>query len=126
QFDFNYTLSHSIDNMSEITNNYVNYTGSGSGLVCDLNDLRTCRASSNFDARHVISANYVYDLPFGRGRSYMTDAPRWIDAIAGGWSWSGIVSWRTGYPFNVNTGAFPTAYTLDSPALVLAQGGLKP
>jgi Carboxypeptidase regulatory-like domain len=125
QFDFNYTLSHSIDNMSEITNNYVTYTGSGAGLVCDLGDLRTCRASSNFDARHVISANYVYDLPFGRGRSYMTDAPRWIDAIAGGWSWSGIVTWRTGYPFTINTGAFPTAYTLDSPALVLAPGGLK-
>jgi hypothetical protein len=125
QFDFNYTLSHSIDNVSEITNNYVTFTNSGAGLVCDLNDLRECRASSNFDARHIISANYVYDLPFGRNRSYMTDAPRWIDAIAGGWSWSGIVSWRTGYPFNVNTGAFPTAYTLDSPALVLAPGGLK-
>ena len=125
QFDFNYTLSHSIDNMSEITNNYVTYTGSGSGLVCDLTDLRTCRASSNFDARHVISANYVYDLPFGRGRSYMTDAPGWIDAIAGGWSWSGIVAWRTGYPFSVSTGAFPTAYTLDSPALIVAPGGLK-
>jgi hypothetical protein len=125
QFDFNYTLSHSIDNVSEITTNYVNYTFNGAGLVCDLNNLRTCRASSDFDARHIISANYIYDLPFGRGRSHMADAPRALDYIVGGWSWSGIVSWRTGYPFNVDTGAFPTAFTLDSPALVVSGQGLQ-
>src|SRR5208337_476006 len=124
QFDFNYTFLHSIDNVSEITNNYVTYTGTGAGLVCDLYDLRTCRASSDFDARHIISANYVYDLPFGRGRSHMADAPRFIDYIVGGWTWSGIISWRTGYPFSVHTGAFPTAFTLDSPALVVSPQGL--
>jgi hypothetical protein len=125
QFDFNYTFSHSIDNVSEITNNYVTYTGTGAGLVCDLNDLRTCRASSNFDARHIISANYVYDLPFGRGRAHLSNAPRALDYIVGGWTWSGIVSWRTGYPFNVNTYSFPTAFTLDSPALVVSTQGLQ-
>ncbi len=118
QFDFNYTYSHSIDNVSEMANNYINYTFNGAGLVCDLNDLRTCRASSDFDARHVISANYIYDLPFGRGR-HLSNAPKALDYIVGGWSWSGIVSWRTGYPFNVNTVSFPTAFTLDSPALVV-------
>ena len=50
QFDINYTLSHSIDNVSEITNNYVTYTGNGAGLVCDLSNLRACRASSDSDA----------------------------------------------------------------------------
>ena len=125
QFDFNYTFSHSIDNMSEVTNNYVTYTGTGQGLVCDLTDLRACRASSSFDTRHVISANYVYDLPFGRGRQHMTDAPRWLDALVGGWTWSGIITWRTGYPFQVSTGSFPTAFTLDSPAMVLNAQGLQ-
>jgi Carboxypeptidase regulatory-like domain len=118
QFDFNYTYSHSIDNMSEITNNYVTYTGTGAGLVCDLENLRTCRASSDFDARHLISANYVYDLPFGNGREFGRNAPKWVDFFIGGWSWSGIVSYRTGYPFTVHSGAFPTAFTLDSPALL--------
>ena len=111
--------------MSEVTNNYVTYTGTGQGLVCDLTDLRACRASSSFDTRHVISANYVYDLPFGRGRQHMTDAPRWLDALVGGWTWSGIITWRTGYPFQVSTGSFPTAFTLDSPAMVLNAQGLQ-
>jgi hypothetical protein len=118
QFDFNYTYSHSIDNVSDITNNYVTYTGTGAGLVCDLQNLRTCRASSDFDARHLISANYVYDLPFGNGREFGRNSPKWVDFFVGGWSWSGIVSYRTGYPFTVHSGAFPTAFTLDSPALL--------
>jgi hypothetical protein len=118
QFKFNYTYSHSIDNVSAVTNNYVTYTGTGDGLVCDLTNLRTCRASSDFDARHVISGDYIYDLPVGRNRSVLRDAPKWLDTIIGGWSWSGLLTYRTGYPFTINTGAFPTDYTLDAPAVV--------
>jgi len=118
QFKFNYTYSHSIDNVSAITNDYVTYTGTGDGLVCDLTDSRACRASSDFDARHMVSGDYIYDLPVGRGRSVLQDAPKWLDAFIGGWSWSGIVTYRTGYPFTINTGAFPTDFTLDAPAVV--------
>jgi hypothetical protein len=124
QFKFNYTYSHSIDNVSEVTNNYVTYTGTGAGLICDLTDLRACRASSDFDARHVVSGDYIYDLPVGRGRSHLANAPKWLDAIVGGWSWSGIVTYRSGYPFSINTGAFPTDFTLDAPAV--ATGPLTP
>jgi len=126
QFTVNYTFSHSIDNVSEITNNYVTYTGSGAGLVCDLGDLRTCRASSDFDARHTINASYIYDLPFGRGKRVLGNAPGWANAVVGGWSTSGIVTWRTGYPFTIHTNSFPTAFTLDAPAVLLNAAGLKP
>lgn len=124
QFKFNYTYSHSIDNVSAVTNSYVTYTGTGDGLVCDLTDPRACRASSDFDARHVISGDYIFDLPVGRDKSVLRGAPRWLDAIVGGWSWSGIVTYRTGYPFTINTDAFPTDFTLDAPAVVT--GPLKP
>src|SRR5579871_1205548 len=122
QFDFNYTYSHSIDNMSAITNSYVTYTGGGTGLVCELDNLRVCRGSSDFDARHTISANYVFDLPFGRGRHFARNSSRLVDAFIGGWQWSGIVAWRTGYPFTASTGAFPTAFTLDAPAVLTGSG----
>jgi len=122
QFDFNYTYSHTIDNLSQITNSYVQYTGSNGSLVCDLENLRTCRASSDFDARHTVSANYIYDLPIGRGQRLLHDAPRLVDYVLGGWEWSGIAGWRTGYPFTINTGAFPTAFTLDSPAALTGSG----
>jgi hypothetical protein len=125
QFTFNYTFSHSIDNVSEVTNNYVQYTGTGAGLVCELDNPRVCRASSDFDARHTINAHYIYDLPFGRGKHFLRDAPAWADAILGGWSTSSIITWRTGYPFTIRTGSFPTAFTLDAPAVVLNAAGLK-
>ena len=118
QFDFNYTFSHSIDNMSAVTNGYVQYTFSGNGLVCELDNLRICRGSSDFDARHTVSANYIYDLPFGRGRQFGRNSSKILDAFIGGWAWSGIVTWRTGYPFSANTGSFPTAFTLDAPAVL--------
>jgi hypothetical protein len=126
QFDFNYTLSHSIDNVSEIANNYVTYTATGAGLVCELDNLRTCRASSDFDARHTINVNYIYDLPFGHGRRFLHNASPWVNAIVGGWSTSSIITWRTGYPFGIRTNSFPTAFTLDAPAVLLNAAGLKP
>src|SRR2546430_203213 len=125
QFDFNYTYSHSIDNLSEITNNYVTYTGGGVGLVCELDNLRICRASSDFDARHTINVNYIYDLPVGQGRHFLRNAPGWANAIVGGWTTSSIITWRTGYPFTIHTGSFPTAFTLDAPAALLNGAGLK-
>lgn len=123
EFKFNYTFSHSIDNVSAITNDYVTYTGTGTGLVCDLTNLRTCRASSDFDARHIITGDYIYDLPIGRGKTLLHDTPRLVDVFVGGWSWSGIVTYRTGYPFSIGTNSFPTDFTLDAPAVV--SGPLK-
>jgi hypothetical protein len=125
QFDFNYTYSHSIDNVSDVANNYVLYSFSGNGLVCELDNLRTCRASSDFDARHTINVNYIYDLPVGQGRHFLRNVPGWANALLGGWTTSSIVTWRTGYPFTVRTGSFPTAFTLDAPAVLLNATGLK-
>jgi carboxypeptidase family protein len=125
QFDFNYTYSHSIDNMSDVANNYVQYSFSGNGLVCELDSLRTCRASSDFDARHTINVNYIYELPIGQGRHFLRNAPGWANAILGGWTTSSIITWRTGYPFTIHTGSFPTAFTLDAPAVLLNSAGLK-
>jgi carboxypeptidase family protein len=119
QFDFNYTYSHSIDNQSQIANSFINFTFNGNGIVCDLENLRTCRGDSNFDVRHSISTNFIYDLPVGRGRQFLHSAPRWADAIVGGWTVSGIQTWRTGLAFSSTTGSFPITFTFDSPAAVV-------
>ena len=76
QLDIDYSYSHSIDNQSNITNNTNQFSFNGQGLICDLTNLRTCRADSLFDARHIISANYVYDLPFGRGATFSAQCQR--------------------------------------------------
>src|ERR1700722_715871 len=115
QFDFNYAYSHAIDNVSDITNNANQYTGTGQFLICDLRNLRVCRSSSDFDARHTVSANFVYYLPVGTGQHFLGNSGKILNALVGGWGTSGIVSAHTGYPFNLHTGAFPINFTQDAP-----------
>jgi hypothetical protein len=121
QFDFHYTYSHSIDNVSDIQNTSNSFTFNGSNLVCSLVDLRLCRGDSNFDSRHLVSANYVYSLPIGRGQTLLRNAPRWLDYVVGGWGTSGIVTGYTGFPFSVRTGTFPIDFTQDAPAVFNGQ-----
>jgi hypothetical protein len=103
QMDVNYTFSHSIDNLSSVVNTVLG------GYICDLRNLRVCRGNSDFDARHNVSANWIYELPFGHGRYIGRDMPGWADRIVGGWSFSGIWTWRTGFPFSTSTGSFPVS-----------------
>ena len=114
--DFNYTFAHSIDNVSEINNNFVLFTFSGQGLVCDLRNLRTCRASSDFDARHTFNANYIYTLPIGKGQRFLGGAGSLLNLLVGGWGTSGIISWHSGYPFSINSNTFPINFTQSAPA----------
>jgi hypothetical protein len=123
QFDFNYTLSNSIDNNSSIANTVVG------GLVCDIRDLRVCRGPSDFDIRHNVNANGIWELPFGRGRMIGGNANGFVDAIIGGWELTGIFNYRSGLPFNSTTGSFPVGFVFNSPAqldgnVTALQGGI--
>jgi hypothetical protein len=61
------------------------------------------RGPSSFDVRHTVAFSHVLELPFGRGRRWLrTNAL--LDAIAGGWNLSGIVSIRSGLPFTPTLG----------------------
>ncbi|MFN0124327.1 MAG: TonB-dependent receptor domain-containing protein [Blastocatellia bacterium] len=62
-------------------------------------NLRGERGNTEFDVRHTMTANYIWELPFGRGRRYVNDGAG--AALLGGWQFSGIVSARTGRAINV-------------------------
>jgi hypothetical protein len=57
-------------------------------------------ASSDFDARNSGTFGAVYDLPFGRGRRYLSNSTP-IDLLAGGWSVNSQLSARAGLPVNI-------------------------
>ena len=103
KMDFNYAFSHSIDNTSSVVNVV------DTGFVCDLRNLRACRGNSDFDAKHIVSSNWFYDLPFGHGGYIARNAPGWADRIIGGWSLSGIWSWHSGFAVGTTTGSFPVS-----------------
>jgi len=101
----NYMWSHAINDGSL-----------GSGVEDDVPENVSCRAceraSSDQDARQSFSAASVYELPLGRGRTYLHD-PGALSAIFGGWELTSVAGGRTGLPVNI---------TVDRSATVMPDG----
>jgi len=118
QFLATYTWSKSIDNSSQADDN-VTWLGSFSGLQ-DPNKPWLERSLSTFDIPHVIQLSYSYDLPFGRGRPFLGNMPRWADLIIGGWKTNGIWRIADGRPlaFNVADGNPIPTYGTQRPNIV--------
>jgi hypothetical protein len=57
------------------------------------------RAISTFDIKNNFTATGIWDIPIGRGRRYLKDAPGVVNAIAGGWIVSSILRMPGGLPF---------------------------
>jgi hypothetical protein len=114
QFDLNYTYSHSIDNVSLTANSPAL---SGYGFICDVVRPAECVGNSDFDQKHIITGDALYDLPLGRGRRYGATMPLWANEVVGGWSISAIPSWHSGIAFSTGTEAFVAGYANNAPAI---------
>jgi hypothetical protein len=96
-----YTYGHAIDIASAI-NGEDDY----SVLPQNSRNLLLERADAAFDIRQRLAVNYIWDLPFGKGRALLT---RGIPALLfGGWSLQGITEFETGRPFNITTSTDPS------------------
>jgi hypothetical protein len=115
-FDFNYTLSKSLDQVGAVQNSAGELASS---FFPDIE-----YGPSFYDRRHQFNANGVYDLPFGKDRRFSTGT--WVDRLIGGWYTAGIFHAESGQPvqvtqnfsgqtfggtviFGYGTGAIPTA-----------------
>ena len=94
--DFNYTLSHSHDDASGLQT----ADQFGGAFIPNALRQRDNYAESDFDIRHNINANALWDLPFGRGRTYFANAGKLADAVVGGWQLTGIFRWNSGLPIS--------------------------
>ena len=112
QFDFNYTFSHSTDNNSSVANTVFG------GLICDVRDTNVCQGPSDFDIRHLINVNGIFELPVGRGKYFGRNMNGFLDAVFGGFSLSGIYTYRSGLPFSTTTGSFPVGFVFNSPGVL--------
>ena len=125
-----YTYSHSIDNASD---------RSDASLVNSF-DLRSSRASSNFDQRHMLNVSYIYDLPWlswlraiacpeeegGKGHTDCIssgDSPSRLQSLLKNWQLSGVATFQTGTPFTViNFGSPSGISTLDNAGVANGSG----
>ncbi|PYX90457.1 MAG: hypothetical protein DMG67_12770 [Acidobacteria bacterium] len=63
-------------------------------------DPRVNYGPDDFNRKHVFVLSEVYELPFGRGKQFMSSANRGLDAIFGGWQVNSVTSWESGLPFS--------------------------
>ncbi|MES2220761.1 MAG: TonB-dependent receptor, partial [Acidobacteriota bacterium] len=90
QFLVTYVWSKSIDDSSAPDDN-TSWLG---GIISlqDPNKPYLERSLSSFDVPQTFQASYVYALPFGRGRRFMSNSSHLVDGLLGGWVTNGV--WR--------------------------------
>jgi hypothetical protein len=98
-----YTLGHNIGNTD------AQY----GGTIQNPYNLRAAFGPVPPDIRHRLSASVLYELPVGKGRRYLANSGRIVDAFLGGWQVTGITTVQSGQAFSgalsfdpTNTGTF--------------------
>jgi hypothetical protein len=88
-FGANYQYSHSIDNAGSVG-------GTSTVVAQNWQDLKAEEGNSGFDQRHKVSGTYLYELPFGKDKRWVTSG---VGAhILEGFSVSGSFIFATGTP----------------------------
>jgi hypothetical protein len=128
----NYTFSKSLDEVSDAgrvgawegsggTGNDAN----GGGIVINTWAPLSLRGLSSFNAFNQINANWVYRLPFGKGQLLAGNASSWLNDLIGGWQFSGLFRWTSGFPTSIDNGGFwPTNWNIEGLAMPIVNGQL--
>jgi hypothetical protein len=103
QFRGNYTFSKSLDihSSSFLANEGI----AGATTVMIPQNPKVDWGPSNFNPAHQASGNFSYDLPVGRGKFLGNNVSSVVDKFIGGWSWHGIITLQTGFPFTPLVGS---------------------
>ncbi|HYV12463.1 MAG TPA: carboxypeptidase regulatory-like domain-containing protein [Pyrinomonadaceae bacterium] len=103
QFNFAYTWSKNLTD---------NQTSSVSAAPQDVNNIRAEYSRAVLDRRHVVSANWIYELPFFAKSNGL------VHTVLGGWQVSGIGTYYTGLPFTIASSTYDTAGIGFIPAII--------
>ena len=79
------------------------YFGVEGGVPEDPYNPKGSRGPASFSIPQILTANALYELPFGVGKAFST-GNRFADYVIGNWQVNGILSARSGQNFNVTAG----------------------
>ncbi|MBM3795902.1 MAG: carboxypeptidase regulatory-like domain-containing protein [Acidobacteria bacterium] len=82
----------------------VGSTGTAANTPFDINNRRLNYALSDFDRPHQLHMFGSMDLPFGKGKRFLSSAGGVVDRVLGGWNLSGLLRLDSGRPFSVFAG----------------------
>jgi len=127
QVQASYTWSHALDNgVDPITPAIGSRT-----FPRNSRNLAQSYGNSDNDVRNVAVVNYIWDLPFGRGKSYLSRG--FMGRVMEGFEFSGIFTAQSGHPFNVRgsidsqrTGISAWGYQVGNPFGAPTGNGCSP
>jgi hypothetical protein len=100
-----YTFSKNIGDINMLTTSFFD-AGQNPGYQNEF-DRRVDRSVLGSDFPHRLVLSSVYDLPFGNGRKLAGGAPRWLNALIGGWQVNGIFAYQSGQPLSFGVSGAP-------------------
>ncbi len=115
-----YTNSKLMSNTDTLTS-WLEGGNGGVGGIQDWNNLKGERSLSSQDVPQRLVISYVVDLPFGRGKHFMSDVSGIADKVISGWGVDGVTTFQRGFPLKFSDG---NPNLLSS--LGLGTGGIRP
>ena len=97
-FNMSYTWSKALGN----TGDPLSAANSSMTRPQNSHDLDADYGRLVFDQNHRFVFNWIYELPFGPGKSYLNDGA--VAHILGGWQFNGIWSSTSGAPIGISSG----------------------
>jgi Carboxypeptidase regulatory-like domain/TonB dependent receptor len=94
-FQASYTWSHAIDD----SNDPIDAPGGDRNIARDSFDLHEDRGSSDYDLRHRLIVNWVYEFPIGPGHTHLNSG--FAAHALGGWELAGLSTFQSGHPFDI-------------------------
>jgi hypothetical protein len=101
------TASYTIAKTLEKTTDGGNPQNPQDVNLADLTTSRLEKRLTQYDVPQQLSIIGTYDLPFGKGRPFLSGANRFVNGLFGGWTVSGVFMSHSGFPL-----PFPNAAPL--------------
>ena len=93
-----FTWGKALGDSEQALEYYSNLTGANPQ---NIRNLAAERGPSSYDVKFINVTSVLYQLPFGKGRKYMSRVNPILDAVLGGWDVNAINTANTGLPVNV-------------------------
>lgn len=105
-----FTWSKAIDNASQV----LEEPGGNTGTPQNVYNIAADRGIGAYDQPFNNTTSFVWELPFGKGRAWMSDLPYAVDAVLGGWALTGINTMSSGQAVNFRYTPSPVTANLPS------------
>jgi hypothetical protein len=105
QFNANYTLGKSLNlgPANAYQGNVTSQNGTVAGLFLTDRNFRLNYGPSPFDIRHIVHISGTYDLPFGKGKKFLSHS-KLANEVVGGWTLGTIIILQSGTPIQMSGG----------------------